>query len=201
MEPTAFYSPQSTEGSWRSSIFWCTLLVSNNPRRSNEVSSQTDDVVIKSGIGYHIPRSFKHIFVRLSVSLIKLKFGKWGVLNPPQYLMQFSYSQHFTGCPQALLEWTARTAHEPSPRNLTQECHLNIFTLLLFRSSANSYRVTDTWDCKVKVASKNQDQGKKKNPQRQSNQIKYKYNVLELFNHTVFFNKEVVMILQYFLLA
>lgn len=74
-----------------------------------------------------------------------------------------------------------------------------MFTLLLFRSSANSYRVTDTWDCKVKVASKNQDQGKKEI--HKGNQIKYKYNVLELFNHTVFFNKEVVMILQYFLLA
>lgn len=76
-----------------------------------------------------------------------------------------------------------------------------MFTLLLFRSSANSYRVTDTWDCKVKVASKNQDQGKKKPQTHKGNQIKYKYNVLELFNHTVFFNKEVVTILQYFLLA
>lgn len=93
-------------------------------------------------------------------------------------------------------------AHVPSPRDVTQECHPDIFTLLLFRSSANSYRVTDTWDCKVEVASKNQDQGKKKkNPQRQLNQIQYKYNVLELFNHTAFFNKEVVRILQYFLLA
>lgn len=37
------------------------------------------------------------LLVRLSVSLIKQKqAGKRGGLDPPQYLMQSSYSQHFT---------------------------------------------------------------------------------------------------------
>lgn len=68
--------------------------------------------------------------------------------------------------------------HVPSPRNLTQECHPNMFTLLLFRSSANSYRVTDTWDCKVKVASKNQDQGKKKTTNKPTKAIKSNINTM-----------------------